>query len=167
MDEGADDFVVELGLSLTAHRLRRASEMLVDAYARWLEDVGPDVPVRAFSTLVLLDETGPQGVTQIARRLRFTHPLMIELTRQLEAKGLVTARSDPADGRRRVLELTPEGVAAAARVRERLKTLEGFYTSLFDEMGVDLLDAVERLEKAARKRPLLERLRQRAETEAS
>ncbi|HEX8571111.1 MAG TPA: MarR family transcriptional regulator [Caulobacteraceae bacterium] len=158
MRDEADDYVVELGLPLTAHRLRRASELLVDAYGRWLAEVGPDVPPRALSTMMLLDETGPQGVTQIARRLRFTHPLMIELTRALEAKGFVSARTDPADARRRLLELTPSGRAAAGQIRERLQTLEAFYKSLFDEIGVDLLDAVERLETAARKRPLIERI---------
>ena len=159
MSNDADDFVIELGLPLTAHRLRRASELLVDAYARWLAEAGPDVPARSLSTLMLLDETGPQGVTAIARRLRMTHPLMIELTRTLESRGIVQARSDPADARRRVLALTPQGQAAAAQLRERLRTLEAFYRSLFEEIGVDLLDAVERFERAARKRPLVERLR--------
>ena len=161
----ADDFVAELGPPMTAHRLRRASELLVDAHARWLAEVGPDVPARALSTMMLLDETGGQGVTQIARRLRLTHPLLIEVTRALEAKGLVAARPDPEDGRRRVLELSPAGRAAAARLRERLKTLDAFYRALFDEIGVDLLDALERLERAARKRPLIDRLRETAALE--
>ena len=164
MSDDADDFVAELGLPLTAHRLRRASELLVDAYARWLGETGPDIPGRALSTMMLLDETGPQGVTQIARRLRLTHPLMIELTRTLEAKGLLAARADPADGRRRLLELTPAGRTAAAAVRQRLSTMEAFYEALFEEIGVDLLDACERLERAARKRPLIDRLREAAET---
>ena len=157
-----DDYVAELGRPLTAHRLRRASELLVDAYGRWLAEVGPDVPPRALSTIMLLHEAGPQGVTQIARRLRFTHPLMIELTRALEAKGLVSPRSDPSDARRRLLELTPAGRAAARKIGERLQTLDAFYSRLFEEIGVDLLDAVERLEGAARRRPLIDRLREAA-----
>ena len=160
MDEDADDYVVALGRPLTAHRLRRASELLVDAYGRWLAEVGPDVPPRALSTLMLLHEEGPQGVTQIARRLRFTHPLLVALTRSLEARGLVAARTDPADARRRLLELTPAGEAAARQIAARLRTLDAFYSRLFDEIGVDLLDALERLERAARERPLLDRIRE-------
>lgn len=157
MDE--DDYVAALGRPLTAHRLRRVSELLVEAYGRWLAEVGPEVPPRALSTLMLLLEAGPQGVTQIARRLRVTHPLSIELTRALQAKGLVTARADPGDARRRLLELTPAGEAAARQVGERLQTLDVFYRRLFDEIGVDLLDALERVERAAAERPLLDRIR--------
>jgi DNA-binding MarR family transcriptional regulator len=166
MSDDADDFVAELGLPMTAHRLRRASELLVDAHARWLAEAGPAIPARAMSTLLLLDETGAQGVTAIARRLRLTHPLMIELTRALETAGLVSARGDPEDGRRRLLELTPSGRRAAAELRQRMRSLEGFYRALFDEIGVDLLDAVERLERAARKRPLIDRLREAAPAKA-
>ena len=163
MDNDTDDFVVELGLPLTAHRLRRASELLLQTTSQWLTEAGPDLPPRTISTLLLLDETGPQGLTQLARRLRLTHPVLIELTRALAERGLIISRGDPEDGRRNVLEITPAGRRAARVLRQRLKTLERFYRRLFDDMGADLLDAVERLERAQARRPLIERLRE-AET---
>jgi DNA-binding MarR family transcriptional regulator len=157
-----DDFVVELGLPLTAHRLRRASDLLLQTTSQWLTEAGPDLPPRTLSTLLLLDETGPQGLTQLARRLRLTHPVLIELTRALTERGLILSRGDPHDGRRNVLEITPAGREAAQVLRLRMKTLDAFYRRLFTDMGADLLDAVKRLEGAAAKRPLIERLRDTA-----
>ncbi len=158
--ERDEDFVARLGAPLTAHRLRRGSDLLLEATAAWLAETGPDVPARTLSTILLLDEEGPQGVTQLARRLRFTHPLMIELTRSLEAIGVVEAASDPKDGRRRVLSLTEKGRRAAEALRARLDSLDSFYRARSEEIGVDLLAAMDRLQAAARERPLLDRLRE-------
>jgi DNA-binding MarR family transcriptional regulator len=152
------DFVESLGLPLFAHRLRRLSEALVEDVGAWLPQAGVTAPPKAGSTLLLLAEAGPLSVTEIATRLRLTHPLIVKLARELEALGLVRADQDPADGRRRPLSLTQAGRAQAARLGDVNHALARAYGELFAEAGANALAAVEQLEAALRGRSLLTRL---------
>ncbi len=55
---------------------------------------------------------GPLRGVEIADRLRTTRAAVAELAQRLEGAGLVRSRPDPADGRARLVEITPEGRAA-------------------------------------------------------
>jgi DNA-binding MarR family transcriptional regulator len=144
------DFITELGRPFLAHRLRRLAEAFVDGYGRWLPTFGIDAPPRALSTLLLLDKEGPLGVTEIAARLRLSHPLLIKLARELEAKGLVCAEQDPRDGRRRLIALTDAGRGQAAAVRRATAIIDRAYADVLRETGIDMMEGCARLEKACR-----------------
>ena len=152
------DFVQSLGLPFLAHRLKRASELMLEGSAEALRAEGFAAPARAGSTLLLLRENGPTGVTEIAYRLRLSHPLIIKLTAALAGAGLVENRADPLDNRRRLIALTDKGLAEAGRFDAFLRRLDRAFEEMFEEMGVDLFDAVERFERAAERRPIAERI---------
>ena len=154
------DYIRSLGLPFLAHRLRRASELILEGTSAVRPKLGIKGPARSASTLLLLREHGPMGVTEIAYRLRLSHPLLIKLTGALAEEGLVTHRSDPKDNRRRLISLTQAGVEQAERISEFTVSIGRMLESLFGEMGVDLLDAVERLEAAAERRPIDARMRE-------
>jgi DNA-binding MarR family transcriptional regulator len=59
--------------------------------------------------LALLEELGPQGVTQLADADRSSQPTVSGAVRLLEEQGLVDRAQDPADARRSVVGLTAEG----------------------------------------------------------
>jgi len=59
--------------------------------------------------LALLDELGPQGVTQLAEADRSSQPTVSGSVRQLEEQGLVSRDHDPQDARRTVVRLTAAG----------------------------------------------------------
>ncbi|HEV2817763.1 MAG TPA: winged helix DNA-binding protein [Allosphingosinicella sp.] len=153
-----EDFVRSLGLPFMAHRLRRLSELILEGSSAVLREAGLEGPARAGSTLLLLRENGPTGITEIAFRLRLSHPLIIKLTAALAAAGLVSDESDPADSRRRLIALTDKGAAEAARI-ERVSTALGrTFAAMFEETGTDLYAALERFEAAAEARPIAARL---------
>jgi DNA-binding MarR family transcriptional regulator len=154
----ADDFVQSLGLPFLAHRLRRASELILEGSSAALRAQGFSAPARAGSTLLLLRANGPTGVTEIAYRLRLSHPLIIKLTAALAGAGLVENRTDPLDSRRRLIALTEKGLEEAERFDAFLRRLAGTFEEMFAESGADLFDAVERFEQAAGARPIAERL---------
>jgi DNA-binding MarR family transcriptional regulator len=156
--DGDTDFVAQLGRPFTAHRLRRLAELFLDGYAGWLPSAGVTAPARSLSTLLLLDKAGPLGVTELATRLRLTHPLMIKLTGALEERGFVRTGTDPADARRRPLALTRRGEAEAERVKRALQILDAAYAELFRETGIDLTDAARRVEDACLREPFHRRL---------
>jgi DNA-binding MarR family transcriptional regulator len=152
------DFVESIGLPLFAHRLRRLSEALVEDCGAWLPEAGVSAPPKAGSTLLLLAQGGPLSVTEIAARLRLTHPLIIKLTRELEGLGLVRVQQDPADGRRRPVSLTPAGRRQAERLARVNETIAEAYAELFAEAGADAFAAIQKVEAALARRGLKTRL---------
>ena len=117
------DFVSDLGPAFVAHRLRRLSDRIVDEIAEALSLQGLRVPPRSASTILLLAARGPMGPVDIARTLRFSHPLMVRALRVLEEIGLVRAVDHSTDQRRRLVELTKRGrdeAAVLTRFNERL-----------------------------------------------
>ena len=157
MEDGVD-FVTELGRAMTAHRLRRLGEQLLEDYSSWLPKAGVTAPPRSLSTIRLLEEHGPLGVTEIAFRLRLSHPLLVKLIDTLEQQGFVALGTDPTDARRRPVWLTAPGRREATQVRRALAAMEAAFSGISDEVGVDLFDLVSRVENACERDPLPNRL---------
>jgi DNA-binding MarR family transcriptional regulator len=160
------DFIESLGPAYFAHRLRRLSEMLVEATTTELQAEGVTAPPKAGSTLTLLAAVPGLSVTEIAARLRLSHPLIVRLARELEALGLVRPQQDPDDGRRRGLFLTDEGFAQARRLRRLGERIAGAYARLFEDAGVDAFAAVVAIERSLARRGFAERLREPAREDA-
>jgi DNA-binding MarR family transcriptional regulator len=110
------------------------------------------------STLLLLRQAGPIGITEIGFRLRLSHPMIIKLARALAAAGLVRDEADRDDQRRRLLALTDKGAEQAALAEQLLGEIGGMFETMFAEAGADLFDALERFEAAAARRPIAGRL---------
>jgi DNA-binding MarR family transcriptional regulator len=155
------DFIVQLGRPFAAHRLRRLAELFLEGYRRWLPEARVSAPARSLSTLLLLEQ-GPLGVSDLAARLRLSHPLMIKLVGSLEEAGLVRVGRDASDARRRPAELTGVGRAEVARVRRAIRVLDAAYAELFAEIGIDLTEATARVEDACLREPFHQRLQRAA-----
>lgn len=153
------DFVRSLGLPFMAHRLRRASELILEETSKLLPDEEIEGPARAASTLLLLRENGPTGITEIAFRLRLSHPLIIKLSAALAAAGLVRDESDARDNRRRLVALTDEGLAETQRIDAFSRAVARAFEAMFDESGADLFAALEGFEAAAARQPIAARVR--------
>ena len=158
------DFIQGQGPAFLAHLLRRLADELVRGGSLWYPERGVTAPPRTTSTLIALDEHGPLGVTQIASLLRQSHPLVIGWIRQLSALAFVEARSDPKDGRRSVIGLTNEGRSEVRRLRQALVMMELASQQLMDEAAADLFGALWRMDKAIRRKPFLDRLREQSST---
>lgn len=153
-----EDFIVSAGLPFLAHRLRRASEQLVEATSVIQQHSGFTGPPRSASTLLLLKEEGPLGITEISNRLALSHPLIIRFVRVLLEEGYVTQQGDPADARRRLIGLTDKGRKHVAYLWEFNPVLSQALGRLFQDMGADLYSAVKKFELAIAERSLVDRL---------
>jgi DNA-binding MarR family transcriptional regulator len=76
----------------------------------------------ARAVLLHLARTGPLTVTEAARHLDRAQSVVSDIVTHLEAKGLLERQSDPADRRRTMVWLTPEGFDHLERDREVLAT---------------------------------------------
>jgi DNA-binding MarR family transcriptional regulator len=72
-----------------------------------------------FSLLATLRYRGPQNVSMLAELEGISQPTATKLVNGLERDGLVLRAADPADGRGRLVRLTPAGRALIRRARAR------------------------------------------------
>jgi len=153
------DFIKTQGIVFLAHLLRRLSDELVRGFETWNTEVGITAPPRTHSTMLVLRERGTATVTQLASALKQSHPLIITWSRQLKALGLIRTSSDPQDGRKTLLSLTPAGEAEIDRIRGARDHIESAFVALMDAAGADVFDDLWRLEEELSVTPFLERLR--------
>lgn len=68
-------------------------------------------PLAQATVLGRLDRHGPMGVSDLAAAERVRPQSMAQTVADLETAGMVTRRPDPDDGRRALVELTPDGLS--------------------------------------------------------
>lgn len=155
-----DDFIRAQGLPFLAHLLRRISDQMVADAGAWEdEELGIRAPPRTASTMLLLLVQGPHSVTQLADKLRQSHPLMITWLRQLEKLKFIKTAPDPDDSRRTSVTLTPAGRAEAQRMAAGSKQIGRAYAKLLREADADVFDALWRVHNLLRQGRLAELLR--------
>lgn len=153
-----DDFLNTLGVAFLGSRLLRASELAREGSSEALLRAGYRASTRSVSTILLLRDKGAMGITEIAYRLKFSHPLIVRIARDLADAGLVRDLDDPKDSRRRIVTLTEAGVAQAKIAETFVRSVARVYRAIFDEAGVDLFAAVERFEGAVERESIAARL---------
>jgi DNA-binding MarR family transcriptional regulator len=107
-------------------------------------------PLSQGSVLGRLDRAGTASIGELALAERVRPQSMAQTVADLQGAGLVSRSPDPADGRRTLIALTPEGRSTLSEDR---RAREGWLASALDTE----LSAAERrlLERAV---PLLQRL---------
>jgi DNA-binding MarR family transcriptional regulator len=97
-------------------------------------------------------------VGELAARIGVTHAAVSQVRSALAARGLVHALPDPADQRRQVLALTPEGQAAADRLEPLWAAISDSTAELLGACAPDLLPQISRLEAGLASEGLAERV---------
>lgn len=80
-------------------------------------------PAHSLGVFRVIDPDGTRP-TELARRAGVTPQATAEFVRYLEQRGYVERTPDPADGRARLVVLTPRGQQAAAAAREAFAEIE-------------------------------------------
>lgn len=136
-----------LGGAVIGAVLRRLSDRIDRDAGRVYARLGVTFEQRWMGVLDLLVKRGPMSVNDLARDLRISHPSVSQTRGSLLAAGLVAERPDPADGRRRMLSLTPKGQGLVETLAPVWAALEAAGRSLDAEAG-DAVAALTRLEAA-------------------
>ena len=114
-------------------------------------------PVVASSTVAYLYRNGPAALADIAKALEHPHQTIAQHTESLTKARLAIKKPDPNDGRRSNFHLTAKGRDQAARLEMLSEEAANVFQELFDEIGLDLSDALEKAHKALKERPLEKR----------
>lgn len=123
--------------------LRRANQRHVAIFSRHVEGVTPT----QFATLARLYERGALSQNRLGRLTAMDSATIKGVVERLRAKGLVSSRADPDDGRLRLVDLTDAGrtlferaeAQARAARRETLEGLDPGEVALFEAMLAKLV----------------------------
>jgi DNA-binding MarR family transcriptional regulator len=121
----------------TAHLLKRLGMEIKEAYREAFEAAGAS-PFH-YSVLAVLEESPRETQATIADSLGYDRSWLVGLLDELEEKGLIERRRDPADRRRHVVTLLPAGKRQLAELRAVSKGVEDrFLASLEPEQRARL-----------------------------
>ncbi len=96
-----------------------ASRVLVSVAARSLSDIGEDVTLTQYRTLVVLASRGPQNMATLAEAVGVTPATATRMVDRLVRKKLIVRRAERGDRRQVRLVLSKTGLELVALVTER------------------------------------------------
>jgi DNA-binding MarR family transcriptional regulator len=112
------DLIADSGYLFLGSRLKRLAEQMQQDVNRVTQRAGVAVQPGQFPLLAILSERGPQTVGELARAVGLSQPVTTRNIGKLVNLDLVQVDRSDADGRSRIVSLTPVGERlSAVRVR--------------------------------------------------
>lgn len=158
------DVTSSFGPAAIGARLRRLSEVIDEDAGRIYVELGIDFQQRWVGILEQLALHGSLSVSELASYLGIRHSSVSQTRRSLEESGLVSSDVDPADARSRRLRLSPLGKKLVRRLEPLWEALNAISIELNAEAG-NVVEALDRLDRALQKASIYERMRQRLSPE--
>lgn len=121
------------------------------------EQRGLMISVEGSSTLQMFTPGSKLALADLARTLEQPHQLVAQRLQKLVRLDLVIKQPDPLDGRRTEYMLTADGEHQWQLLNKLMADAIDVNRSLFDEIGIDLLEGLEAALNALRARDFLER----------
>ncbi|MEP7042502.1 MAG: bifunctional helix-turn-helix transcriptional regulator/GNAT family N-acetyltransferase [Dokdonella sp.] len=128
-------------------RFKALSESLYAVANATYRASGVEIDAHWFPVLRYLQVKGPGSVTEIAAAIGQTHPAVSQLAAKLRKAGWITRRTDRADARRGVLELTAKAEAHLDRLGPVWCAIRRGAQAAAARSSGDLLGAVARFER--------------------
>lgn len=127
--------------------LLRAREAVMSRFRPMLAEHG--VTEQQWRTLRILYESGPIEASDLAERACVLPPSLTRIIKALDDRGLLTRERHETDGRRVLVEITPQGKALIAAVTPESVAIYSEMEARFGKDQVEaLLDQLEKLTKA-------------------
>ena len=148
------DYVRHLGALVLDHRFRRLTEHFLRVGEECYQALGLSFRARWASTYLLLEESGPLGITEIADALKLTHPAVIAITDEMRDAGILSSARDREDARRRAVALTTKGRSLSKRLHELWSAMAQTQRRRFAEAGCDIVAVLDAMDDSLVSRPL-------------
>ncbi|MXO55276.1 MarR family transcriptional regulator [Altererythrobacter gangjinensis] len=127
---------------------------------------GLDIPVEGSSTLQALGPNKALSLSDLARNLAQPHQLVAQRLNKLLKRGLIEKTPDLFDKRRSEYSLTPAGLEQWELLDQIMVDAGEANQDLFDEIGVDLIAALENATTTLKACGLHERILRQPKKEA-
>lgn len=141
-----------------ALRTKQLVDRLDDQIADALVEHGLKIISKTMGIVQLLFSEGAKSQAEIAGRLKYSHQLIAQRLTWLYENKFAASERDPNDARRRLVQLTPAGMAEGRKLQSFLPLLIEAYDALFEEIGIDLDGAIHQANRAVEQTPLKARM---------
>src|ERR1700761_4867470 len=99
----------KLGFLVLGSRLRRLSEGFLSEINRAYQNEGIDFDASWFPVFYLLSKNDSLSIKELSEQTEVSHSAASQLITNLKNKNLVTSATCTDDGRRQLVQLTPQG----------------------------------------------------------
>ncbi len=154
------DVIKELEELALGTRLKRLSDTLMGDVGKIYREQQLDFEPRWFTMLYLLNKQKALSIIDIADQLRLSHPAVVQFADQMQHQKLVIARKDKKDARKRILELSAKGKSTFEKLQPLLIQIEKSTHELVQSTGMDVLYALEKMEKQLESKSMYERVKE-------
>lgn len=154
------DWLTNFGMLALASRLKRLTERLYRDGEKVYADQNLDFEPRCFPVFTLLNQSQDEAmsITQIASAIGITHPAVIKLTREMQARGWISSLSDAKDGRKRLVRVSKKGRQLHSEMEPTWEAFTQATRELFEEIDIDLIAVLDQVEQALSRRSMAERI---------
>ncbi|MBU0983094.1 MAG: bifunctional helix-turn-helix transcriptional regulator/GNAT family N-acetyltransferase [candidate division Zixibacteria bacterium] len=161
---GDVDILTALKELALASRLKRLSDQLLRDASRIYRRADLDFEARWFTVFYALAEKSPRAVTELAAHVGQSHPAVNQVVGAMTKRGLVSSITDPDDERRRLISLTPDGLALHQRLEPLWDDIAGATGDVINEAGPELLKLLDNLDAALLHRSIYDRVGDRQQS---
>lgn len=144
--------------AFVSNKFIRLADLIAEQGEDLLRDANIDVPSRAVSIMLLIGEHGEISAADIANVLQQPHQLVTQRADLLIDLALIERKSDPSDGRRKILVHTLKGADQFSRLTARMEQVAPVFVALFEEIECDLAAKATLAIAALNRSPILERI---------
>lgn len=139
-------------------KIKRTTDLIATQGREAFWRTGIELDAKLTSILVTLYEGGAGTSSEISNATGLSRQLVEKRLRLLEKKAYIVSNIKPSDARKRLYSIGPARKAEIENVVKTMRDFEKVYEDLWQEIGVDLGEAMVKMEKALQSRPLLSRL---------
>ena len=150
------NIIDQSGALAIATRLQRLSERIRKEGLLIYKEYGIEFEPKWFPVIYALHAKPFLSVMEIANEIGYTHPSTITLLKELEKKKLVRSKKDKIDERKRLIELTPQGIALVDKIKPVWKLITRAANELIKTPN-NLMHAINEVEEQLRKKSFFER----------
>lgn len=144
-----------------ASRMRRLSDRIMADGGRIYSSRRLDFEPRWFPLFFLLSRRSPVPVGEAAETLGVTQPAVTATYKEMAKRGLVELMRDAGDKRRRLLALSEKGEALRTELEPLWNDIHESVCEIVREVGYDVVEVLERFERALSARSLFSRAQDR------
>lgn len=155
-----EDIVRSLGFLCLGSRFRRIGERLQADTQQIIESFGIAIQAGQYPFLAAIDRSGPMTIGELADAVGITQPGATRTLAQLVELGFVEMRASDEDQRRKLVSLTPSGIALVDRSkREIWPKIEAAVRELCGNLPAPLLEQLAGIEDGLTAAPLHRRVK--------
>jgi DNA-binding MarR family transcriptional regulator/ribosomal protein S18 acetylase RimI-like enzyme len=150
--------IKQFGEAGITFRLKRINDKLAQDILTRFRDCGLEVEPSGLPILYLIREKKTCSVQDISLALGISHPAAVQFVQNLEKRKLIKTSIDQADKRKKIINLTDKGYDIIGKMMLLQNDIEGAFHKLNEEIDLDLLTALDKIEKALSRESFYKRL---------